>query len=112
MILQVGFMKVHRDKWDALEEVNKRWDAFEDRLGFPPEKRYRCMFGGTNGRVWQRWRLPTIELWQIQSGRNWGPALQRSLGPASGRFTWKCREDHTEDIGHRFRVVCCVEDVP
>ena len=46
MILQVGFQKVRQDKWDELAEVNKRWDAFEERLGFPPEKRYRCMFGG------------------------------------------------------------------
>ena len=46
MILQVGFQKVRQGKWDELAELNKRWDAVEERLGFPPEKRYRCQLGG------------------------------------------------------------------
>ncbi len=46
MIQQVVYMKVCQDKWDELAELNKQWDACEERLGFPPEKRYRCMFGG------------------------------------------------------------------
>ena len=45
MIIVVGYQKVRQGKWDELAEYTKRWDALEKRLGFPPEKRYRCMFG-------------------------------------------------------------------
>lgn len=38
--------KVCPDKWAELEEIDKRYDAVESRLGFPPKKRYRCIMGG------------------------------------------------------------------
>ena len=38
--------KVHPDKWAELEEIDKRYNAVESRLGFPPQKRYRCIMGG------------------------------------------------------------------
>jgi hypothetical protein len=38
--------KVYPDKWAELEEIDKRYNAVESRLGFPPtKKRYRCMIG-------------------------------------------------------------------
>ena len=46
MITVVGYQKIYEGKWEALAELNKRWDDFEERLGFPPEKRCRCQFGG------------------------------------------------------------------
>ena len=38
--------KVSPDKWAELDEIDKRYDAVESRLGFPPKKRYRCIMGG------------------------------------------------------------------
>ena len=58
MILQVCFQKVRQDKWDEFAELSKRWDAFEERLGFSPEKRYSCLFGGHDSDTclsWHEW---------------------------------------------------------
>jgi hypothetical protein len=39
--------KVFPGKWAALEEIDKRYNVVEKRLGFPPtKKRYQCMIGG------------------------------------------------------------------
>jgi len=38
--------KVFPGKWAELEEIDKRYNAVESRLGFPPKKRYQCMMGG------------------------------------------------------------------
>jgi hypothetical protein len=35
-------------KWAELEVIDKRFNAVEGRLGFPPKRRYRCYFGGHN----------------------------------------------------------------
>jgi hypothetical protein len=45
MILMVGYQKVKRGKRAELDELNKRWRAFDERLGIPPEQQYACMFG-------------------------------------------------------------------
>jgi hypothetical protein len=46
-VLQRQIQEVRPDKWEALEEIDKRFNAIEKRLGFPPnKKRYRCYFGG------------------------------------------------------------------
>ena len=37
--------QVRPDKWAELEEIDKRYNAVENRLGFPPKKRYQCMMG-------------------------------------------------------------------
>ena len=37
--------KVHPEKWTELDEINKKFNTVEARLGFPPKKRYRCMIG-------------------------------------------------------------------
>jgi hypothetical protein len=38
--------KVYPGKWAELEEIDKRYNAAESRLGFPPnKKRYQCMMG-------------------------------------------------------------------
>ena len=38
--------KVHPGKSAELEEIDKRCNAAESRLGFPPKKRYQCLMGG------------------------------------------------------------------
>jgi len=48
-ILQRQIQQVRPDKWAELEEIDKKFNAVESRLGFPPnKKRYRCYFGGHN----------------------------------------------------------------
>ena len=44
--IELMIQKVRPGKWAALEEVDKKFNAAESRLGFPPKKRYRCMIGG------------------------------------------------------------------
>jgi hypothetical protein len=38
--------KVRPGKWAELEEIDKKYDAVESRLGYPPKKRYPCAMGG------------------------------------------------------------------
>jgi hypothetical protein len=41
--------KVFPGKWAELEAIDKRYNAVENRLGFPPtKKRYQCMIGGND----------------------------------------------------------------
>jgi hypothetical protein len=35
--------KIHLDKWEALEALEKKFDAVESGLGFPAKKRYRLI---------------------------------------------------------------------
>ena len=37
---------IHPDKWEELEALDKKYNALEARIGFPPKKRYQCIFGG------------------------------------------------------------------
>jgi hypothetical protein len=48
--------KIYPGKWAELEEIDKRYDAVESRLGFPPKKRYQCIMGGhdTNTHIVER----------------------------------------------------------
>ena len=46
-VLQRQIQQIHPDKWAELEEIDKRFNAVESRLGFPPnKKRYLFYFGG------------------------------------------------------------------
>jgi hypothetical protein len=45
-IVERSIQHVRPGKWDALEEIDKRFDAAERRLGFPHERRLRCYSGG------------------------------------------------------------------
>lgn len=45
MVLMVGYQKVKSGKRAELDELNKRWRAFDERLGMPPEKQYSCFTG-------------------------------------------------------------------
>jgi len=37
--------QVYPDKWAELEVIDKKFNAVEGRLGFPPKKRYQCLTG-------------------------------------------------------------------
>lgn len=48
-VLQRQIQQIRPGKWSDLEEIDKRFNVAESRLGFPPnKKRYRCYFGGHN----------------------------------------------------------------
>jgi hypothetical protein len=38
--------KIYPGKWAELEEIDKRYNEMESRMGFPAKKRYQCMIGG------------------------------------------------------------------
>jgi hypothetical protein len=37
---------IYPDKWEELEALDKKYNALEKKYGFPPKKRYQCVFGG------------------------------------------------------------------
>ena len=37
--------KLYPGKWMELEEIDKRYDEIEHRMGFPLKKRYQCVIG-------------------------------------------------------------------
>jgi len=37
---------ISMERWSELDAVDKKWDAVESRLGFPPKKRYQALAGG------------------------------------------------------------------
>ncbi len=48
IIINRLIQKVRPDKWDELEEIDKKFNEIESRIGFPPKKRYRCLSGPIN----------------------------------------------------------------
>lgn len=46
MILERHVQEIFPAKWLELESLDKKYDAVENRQGFPTKKRYRCYFGG------------------------------------------------------------------
>lgn len=55
-VLERLTQKVYATKWPDLEELDKKYDAVESRLGYPPKRRYRLFAGGdsTNTLVIER----------------------------------------------------------
>jgi len=37
--------RVANGKWDELEEIDKKYNVIEEKLGFPPKKRFRSFSG-------------------------------------------------------------------
>ena len=37
--------RVANGKWDDLEDIDKKCNVIEDKLGYPPKKRYRSLSG-------------------------------------------------------------------
>jgi len=51
--LERHISKVLDDRWDDMIALEKRWDAFEARLGgFPAKRRYRTVCGGPGPSTW------------------------------------------------------------
>jgi len=50
--------RIANGKWDELEEIDKKFNEMEEKLGYPPKKRFRCLTGDDNNiivieREWQ-----------------------------------------------------------
>jgi len=43
--------RVANGKWDELEELDKKCNEIEDKLGYPPKKRYRSLSGAYGNNV-------------------------------------------------------------
>ena len=46
IIIEREIQIVRPDKWTELEEIDKKFNVVESRLGFPIKKRYRSLVGG------------------------------------------------------------------
>lgn len=44
-VMERLIQRVKPGKWAALDEIDKKFDAIESKLGFPPKKRYRSLAG-------------------------------------------------------------------
>ncbi len=66
MFLERQVQQVKPDKWDKLEELDKKFNAIESRMGFPKKRRLRCYIGKHDNstlvieREWES--LATMEL--------------------------------------------------
>ena len=38
--------KIYPGKWAELDEIDKKYNDIEARMGFPAKKRYQCVIGG------------------------------------------------------------------
>jgi hypothetical protein len=45
IVLERQIQQVRQGKWAELEEIDKKFNAVEGRLGFPAKKRYQCIAG-------------------------------------------------------------------
>jgi len=43
--------KIANGKWDELEELDKKFNEIEDKIGYPPKKRYRSLSGAYDNNV-------------------------------------------------------------
>ncbi len=43
--------RVANGKWDQLEEIDKKCTELEDKLGYPPKKRFRSLSGAYDNNV-------------------------------------------------------------
>ena len=43
--------RVTNGKWDELEVIEKKFNELEDKLGYPPKKRYRSLSGAYDNNV-------------------------------------------------------------
>ena len=45
MIIERMIQEIFPDKWGDLEQIDKKYNAAEARLGFPPKKRFQYLMG-------------------------------------------------------------------
>ncbi len=45
VVMERQIQRIKPDKWDALAEIDNRFDAIEATYKYPPKRRYRAMLG-------------------------------------------------------------------
>jgi hypothetical protein len=45
IVIQRLIQRVYNGKWDELEPIDKKFTELENKMGFPPKKRYRYLTG-------------------------------------------------------------------
>ena len=45
IVIQRLIQRVYNGKWEELEVIDKKFNELEDKMGFPPKKRYRLLTG-------------------------------------------------------------------
>ena len=45
IVIQRLIQEINNGKWDELEPIDKKFTEIENKLGYPPKKRYRCLSG-------------------------------------------------------------------
>ena len=45
IIIERQIQKIFPGKWAELEELDKKYNAIEQAVGYPPKKRYTCVSG-------------------------------------------------------------------
>jgi hypothetical protein len=45
IIIERMIQEIYPDKWAELAELDKKYDALEPAMGFPPKKRYQSLAG-------------------------------------------------------------------
>ena len=43
--------RIENGKWDDLEEIDKKFNVIEEKLGYPPKKRFRSLSGAYDNNV-------------------------------------------------------------
>ena len=43
--------RIASGKWDDLEEIDKKFNVIEEKLGYPPKKRFRSLSGAYDNNV-------------------------------------------------------------
>jgi len=76
--------KIFPGKWDALEAIDKKYTAVENRLGWPAKKRYRCMIGGHDVStlvVERQW--PSLAVFEAAYDKAWADPAWQALSAES-----------------------------
>lgn len=45
MFVERMIQQIFPGKWEELDELDEKYTTYEDRLGFPPKRRFHCMTG-------------------------------------------------------------------
>ena len=45
IVIQRLIQRVYNGKWEELDLIDKKFTEMENKIGYPPKKRYRCISG-------------------------------------------------------------------
>ena len=48
IVIQRLVQRVYNGKWEELEAIDKKFTEMEDKMGYPPKKRYRYLTGSSD----------------------------------------------------------------